>query len=76
MQHNQTNIQFQFLLKSDSDIWYDGTSDKAATKRVTCDTGYPLDGPVDTSGILNELFPQRLAINYNSDLMYLFVFYW
>ena len=45
MQHNQTNIQFQFLLKSDSDIQYDGTSDRAATKRATGDTGCPLGAP-------------------------------
>ena len=52
MQHNQTNIQFQFLLKSDSDIWYNGTSDRAATKQATGNTGYPLGGP-----------PKYLAIN-------------
>ena len=32
MQHNQTNIQFQFLLKSDCDIWYDRTSEHSSYK--------------------------------------------
>ena len=45
MQHNQTNMQFLFLFKSDSDNWYDRTSDRAVTKGVTGDKGYPLGGP-------------------------------
>jgi hypothetical protein len=31
--------------KSDSDIYYNKTSDKAATKWVTSDLGYTLGGP-------------------------------
>jgi hypothetical protein len=33
-------------VKSDSDIYYDKTSDKAATKWVTSDLGYTLGGPL------------------------------
>ena len=35
-------------VKSDGDIYYNKTSDKAATKLVTSDLGYTLGGPHNT----------------------------
>ena len=64
MQHNQTNIQFQFLLKSDSDIYYDGTSDRAraTTKRVTGDTGgsQPLAEPRCVTLLATNVFEAHI----------------
>jgi hypothetical protein len=38
-------LRFVVYVKSDSDIYYNKTSDKAATKWVTSDLGYTLGGP-------------------------------
>ena len=38
-------LRFVLWVKSDSDIYYNKTSDKAATKLVTSDLGYTLGGP-------------------------------
>jgi hypothetical protein len=38
-------LWFVLWVKSDSDIYYNKTSDKAATKCVTSDLGYTLGGP-------------------------------
>ena len=38
-------LQFVVWVKSDGDIYYNKTSDKAATKLATSDLGYTLGGP-------------------------------
>ena len=38
-------LRFVVWVKSDGDIYYNKTSDKAATKLVTSDLGYTLGGP-------------------------------
>ena len=38
-------LRFVLWVKSDSDMYYNKTSDKAATKLVTSDLGYTLGGP-------------------------------
>jgi hypothetical protein len=38
-------LWFVLWVKSDSDIYYNKTSDKAATKWATSDLGYTLGGP-------------------------------
>jgi hypothetical protein len=39
-------LRFELWVKSDSDIYYNKTSDKAATTLVTSDLGYTLGGPL------------------------------
>jgi hypothetical protein len=45
-QGKSDKLRFVLWVKSDSDIYYNKTSDKAATKLVTSDLGYTLGGPL------------------------------
>ena len=45
--------KFVVWVKSDGDIYYNKTSDKAATKLVTSDLGYTLGGPLYWGGARN-----------------------
>jgi hypothetical protein len=40
-----TVFKFLLWLKIDSDIYYHKTNDRAATKSISGDMGYPLGGP-------------------------------
>jgi hypothetical protein len=48
-------LRFVLWVKSDSDMYYNKTSDKAATKLVTSDLGYTLGGPlINNQGIVYD----------------------
>jgi hypothetical protein len=46
-------LRFVLWVKSDSDIYYNKTSDKEATKLVTSDLGYTLGGPLKMGPAIN-----------------------
>ena len=49
-------LRFVLWVKSDSDMYYNKTSDKAATKLVTSDLGYTLGGPHKCNVSIGVLF--------------------